>query len=291
MRIERLAALFALILSLAIEAHAANPRLSALQIEIWPEYDQPRALVILKAELAPDAALPADVTLRIPAAAGLPSAVAYADASGKLLNLAYEHTPDGKFVKLRLRPPQRALHVEFYDAIDAAKVQREYRYTWPGDMAVDKVAVLVKEPAAASNLSVQPKLEIPGKSSDGLANHGAMLGALKAGETLPITIRYAKSDSRTTTEILAAAAPAATPAAAAPLAAPAAATPAAPGFAAPSWPLLFIGAGALGLLVTGGAFLWSRRGTAPSAGRHCRKCGKATKAGDRFCAHCGAAQS
>ena len=293
MSLKKMLRLFTpLLFAMALQGQAApNPRLSALQIEIWPEYDQPRALVILKAELAPDAALPADVTLRIPEAAGQPSAVAYTDASGKLLNLAYEHAPDGKFVKLRLRPPQRSLHVEFYDAIDAAKVQREYRYTWPGDMAVEKVAVLVKEPAAASNLSVQPKLDIPGKSPDGLAHHGAVLGALKAGEALPITIRYIKSDSRTSTEILAAAAPAAAPASASPVAASGTAAAAAPGFAMPSWPLLFIGAGVLGLLVTGGAFLWSRRETASPTGRHCRKCGKATRAGDRFCAHCGAAQS
>ena len=42
-----------------------SPRLASLQIEIWPEFDRPAALVILRGELAADVALPATVSLRI----------------------------------------------------------------------------------------------------------------------------------------------------------------------------------------------------------------------------------
>ena len=257
-------------------APATNPRLASLQIEIWPEYDRPQALVILKGELASDAALPATVALRIPASSGGPSAVAYADPSGKLLNLNYERENAGDFVMLRFRTPQRSFHVEFYDPLAPDKRERNYRYGWPGDLAVDQVGVLVKEPAGASNFSVQPALGITTVSPDGLRYRAAQLGALKAGQPLPIEIRYTKTDPRTSVEILGAAAPAAS----------------AQRSARPDGWLLALGAGVLTMWAAAGFVWWRRRKRsalrAAGAG-FCPKCGGTTTPADRFCASCGAA--
>ena len=67
----------ALALAQAGGAPKGNPRLASLNIEIWPEYDRPAALVILRGALAEGVKLPAAVTLRLPAASGGPGAVAY----------------------------------------------------------------------------------------------------------------------------------------------------------------------------------------------------------------------
>ena len=53
-----------------------EPRLSLLDIAVWPEFDRPLVLVIIQAELSADTTLPAPLTLRIPAIAGQPYAVA-----------------------------------------------------------------------------------------------------------------------------------------------------------------------------------------------------------------------
>jgi hypothetical protein len=274
---------FPLLLALTLNAQAAtNPPLAALQIEIWPEYDRPGALVIYKAEFAPNVRLPAEVALRIPASSGGPSAVAYAaDESGKLLNLAYQREDAGNFILVHIKPPQRFVHLEFYDRMATDKPQRAYRHAWPGDMAVERVSVLVKEPAASSNLAVQPKLDLAGQSPDGLNHRAAQLGALKAGEQLPIEIRYTKTDPRPSTEIIGAAgsAPSAQPSA------PAASSEA----AQPILPLALIAGGAVVLAGAIAALLWRRRRVAPSGGHFCPKCGQATQAGNRFCANCGAA--
>lgn len=264
----------ALWLALALLPHAAAAAsLATLQIEIWPEYDRPRALVILKGELAKGMSASADVSLRIPASAGIPSAVAFADASGKLFNLAYTQEAAGSFTRLRFRPPQGNFHLEFYDVLAADSAQREYRYTWLGDLAVERLSLLVKEPAASSNLAVSPPLELAGVSPDGLVHRAADLGARREGQALPIEVRYTKSDPRSSTEIAAA---------------PAAAPPAARAPSQSAWWLALIGAGVVGLLGAIGMFIWRPRRVAASA-PVCRKCDRVTKAGDRFCANCGAA--
>src|SRR3972149_4401182 len=77
-----------------------NPRLASLQIEIWPEFDRPAAaLVILKGEIAANVPLPAAVSLRIAAASGGPTAVAYAARlNSNLLNLKYDRRDATDFI-------------------------------------------------------------------------------------------------------------------------------------------------------------------------------------------------
>ena len=50
--------------------------IQTLQIEVWPEYDRPAALVIYHITLASSVKLPAELSVRIPASTGGPSAVA-----------------------------------------------------------------------------------------------------------------------------------------------------------------------------------------------------------------------
>ena len=64
-------------------------RLAELEVDLWPEYDNPGVLVIYKAKLPADVSLPVNVSLKIPAAAGEPFAVAVRQMDGALLNAAF----------------------------------------------------------------------------------------------------------------------------------------------------------------------------------------------------------
>jgi hypothetical protein len=271
-------------------APKGNPRLASLAIEVWPEYDRPAALVILKGALAEDVKLPAAVTLRLPAASGGAAAVAYSDtADGNLLNLKHEFAQAGEYVALKFDAPTRFFHIEFYEPIATATPARSFRYVWPGDFAVERVTAVVQEPATAIDVAVEPNLDRPSTGQDGLRYRSADLGALAAGKPLPIAVRYTKADARPSAEILnparkAAAVPAQAPPATAMM-------PAAAAGGLPDWAFPLAGFVLLGL-VGGALILWqwrrSARATAPAAGRACAKCGAPLVAGHRFCGSCGA---
>lgn len=266
-------------------AAAGAPRLESLQVEIWPEYDRPAALVILKGELASDVGLPVTLTLRIPASSGGPSAVAFApQKTGPLLNLAHDRSAAADAIALRFTTPERFFHVEFYDPLVTGTPARSYKYVWPGDLAVGALQVVVQEPAAATDIAVQPALADLSTGIDGLRYRSALLGPVPQGQARSIEIRYAKSDPRTSAEILKAGTPASSPGA---------------GTSSEERDAFrrFLVSGAIALLLVGSGlvylFWWRRRerpGPGGNAGaRFCRKCGGPAAAGDRFCSKCGAA--
>ncbi len=290
-------ALALLVLPAVVQAQAGgaakgNPRLADLNIEIWPEYDRPAALVILRGALAESVKLPATVSLRLPKSSGGAAAVAYsATADGNLLNLKYESATAGEFITLKFEMPERFFHVEFYEPIATTAPARNFRYAWPGDLAADRVAVVLQEPAAASDIVVEPKLDATSTGQNGLRYRSAELGALEAGKALPIAVRYTKADARPSAEILK---PKVSDVPGVPAVA-SAANPHGAAVAAASggWPeWVFPLAGLMLLGLGGGALVWRqwRRASQPdaAAGLACAKCGAAQAPGNRFCGKCGA---
>ena len=264
----------------------ANPRLASLGIEIWPEYDRPAALVILRAALAEGVDLPAAVALRLPLASGGPSAVAYSAISeGNLLNLDYERASAGEFVAITFAVPERYFHIEFYEPIATTPSARSYRYTWPGDLAADRVTVVVQEPAEANAISVEPNLGTFTTGQEGLRYRAAELGALEAGKPLPIVVRYTKLDMRPSAELM-------KTKRGGPAAAAASTVPPVSGARLPggvralrvgAW--LALGASAI-------FFWWIWRGRSPARSAPlphgaCTQCGAPRARGNRFCGSCG----
>jgi len=261
---------------------AANPRLATLQLEIWPEYDRPSAaLVILRGEIAAGVPLPAPISVRIPASSGGPAAVAYSTAAGgNLLSLKYERRDANDFITLKFHSPEPFIQIEFYDPLAISGPDRRYAYLWTGDLGAERLSLIVQEPAAASDLSVQPDLEAAGLGPDGLRYRSSELRAFQAGKRLEVKVRYSKTDPRTSLEIVKPEDPQ---------------LPAVPS-AGPSKTELAI------WLVSGVAVLgfgaWAamrwRSGrksvSAPQPGgaEFCRKCGAPSAPGDRFCSKCGA---
>lgn len=269
----------------------AEPRLSRLGIALWPEFDRPLALVIIQGELAPDTALPARLSLHIPAIAGEPHAVASsaglgADPGASLVDREYETTTEGDSLLLTLETPDPIVHLEFYLPLTRDGLQRDFTYVWPGDLAAEEVTLRAQIPVGAEDFRTEPELGPPEVRGDGLRYREMTLGGLEAGQTLSFRIEYSKEDPRLSIEALAAAQPA-DDSGGVPL----------------GWPLL--AAMAVVVLVGSAALAWYRYsqrrpaaarvrrgpwpGRRPTRGAaYCTQCGQALSPEDRFCSRCGA---
>ena len=268
-----------------------QPRLSRLDISIWPEFDAPPAwseldgppaLVIIQAELAVDTALPTRLTFRIPLAAGRPNAVASASSStAELADLeSFQTKPEGDSLLVTVETPDPIVHLEFYLAMAKQDVRRDFSYSWPGGLAADSVTLRAQIPVGAQDLQTEPELGAPEVGQFGLLYRQATLGPLQAAETLSFRIEYDKEDTALSEQTL----PAAQPSNdddGAPL----------------PWPAL--AAIATVVLVGIVAVAWyryygrrlaparARPGAAAGAAGYCTQCGQALSTADRFCSRCG----
>lgn len=270
---------------------------STLEVDLWPEYDAPGVLVIYRATLPMGVSLPADLTLRIPAGAGEPNAVAVREPDGTLRSANYTRQIDGEWALINFTATSPEIQLEYYDhGLVKQGAEKRYIYRWPGDYPVDFLTVQVQQPVGAEGMTLSPAADSSETGQDGLVYHTKRVGALTEGQTFNLQLDYQKEGDALSAESLKV-------------------KPSAPVTDAPTtartlrntlpWILAFLG---VGLLVGGGLWYWQsgkgkespeprrrRRSTGaseppvvePGSDIYCHQCGKRAGPGDRFCRTCG----
>jgi len=290
---------------------------ASLQIQLWPEYDQPKTLVILDGRLDTNVTLPAELTLRIPAAAGQPNAVAVRGLKGDLLSASYTTTLSGGDLAITFKTDSAEVYIEYYDpALTLNGSTRDYTFQWKPDYPVRAATVRVQQPFGASEMNFKPTLKPIGPGNDGLNYYEAPLGSVSAGQAVTLRLGYVKTDPKFSAEAVGTSASAS-------VFAPAEQ----PAPTSPFSTALPIGLAGVLLIVGGGIYYgYTRRAMAstrvkthnrkrkrhegvihpavndplparPRAAsaiaeanapdRYCVQCGRALLAGDQFCRNCG----
>jgi hypothetical protein len=271
---------------------------ASLSVDLWPEFDKPSMLVMYQFTLSPQTKLPAEIRLRIPAAAGVPNAVASCQPDGSCFNTTYEQQPAGDWSVLVFQATLPDLRVEYYDPqLTKDGTKRNFEYNWPGDYAVESFNIRAQQPVDAENMQVKPGTFSMAVGDDGFTYYSLDAGSVPAGQTVEVVISYDK-----TTDELSSSSMRVEPSE--PL------SSATTGRTSLTSALPFVlGALGLALIIGGGVWYWksgrqkpqpsrsrrTRRKASPatSAGVnaegnvYCHQCGKRAAPGDRFCRTCG----
>jgi ribosomal protein L32 len=275
----------------SLAAAQGEAHISALDIKLWPEYDQPGVLVIYDFRLTAQTSLPARVTFLIPADGNV---IAVASLqNGSLANAAYEGpVAAGNWQELTiLVDTNTGYHFEYYAPLIKTDHQRRYSFLWTGEYAVDQLSISVQQPPTATSLTGTPALAAS-VDTDGLTYHSLQTANLKMGEQFELVLEYNKPNDDLT-------APSAVIQPSAPL------SEDTTGRVSLSNYLPYL-AGGLGLVLIvsglGYYYLFARRnsngkvrrrrstsedGQANSKEIYCSQCGERARPGDRFCRTCG----
>ena len=174
-------------------------RLSSVNVEVWPEYDQPSVLVIYRIAISPDSTIPATLNLRVPAQAEV-YAVAVSDPVNGLLNAPYDRTVQGSWATLKITANLRDVQLEYYDTLEKNGTSRHIVYEWAGDYAVDSFTVAFQQPVGATGLVTNPVLPQSGVGQDNFTYFQSAPQSLAAGNSFTLTADYQKStDTLSTT--------------------------------------------------------------------------------------------
>lgn len=258
----------------------------SLNIQLWPDFDQPSVLVLYDFVVAAQTPLPVQVNVRMPAGAQL-FAVARAE-SGGLMNVEHaQPVQEGNYSVVTFVVTDRLTYrVEFYIPYVLQGQKRTFIYTWPGDYAVASFTMVLQEPTSAANIITEPDMTILDPGADGFTYRALATRELKSGETVAVKVSYDNPGS-----LLSVGRPE-----------PSASLESSPPFLS-FLPWVLGGLGLI-LIVGGGIWYWlsgRSSGTGRAHKRHaaqgtdeeiasayCPQCGKRAQPGDRFCRACGA---
>jgi hypothetical protein len=299
---RRLVLLILLVLALAVPGPASaqnDTRLERVVVNVWPEYDAPDVLVFYQLQLAGNTELPAQMSLRIPHAAGGPSAVAYSDVNGQLLNLEFSTRTAGEWDYIDFTTPSLIVQVEYYDpSLNRQGDQRHFEYTWPGDYGVNTLLLSVQSPVNSSNMRFSSEMSAAEPGPEGVTLYTHTIEDVSAGTPLTLSMDYQKPDDAlmTTSQPVQMV------------------EPVSPGTTGRTSMIDFLpwALGGLGVLLIAGGAWWywrssrstpaevrkrhtpnrrpvetSPASTSDGAPVYCHQCGKRAKEGDVFCRTCG----
>jgi len=269
-----------------------------MQISIWPEYDDPRVLVIFRGQFADATGFPRDVSFPIPAGAEV-NAAAYSDADGRLLSQSWkvESKSDGQVLTYNLPTP--SFQVEYYYAGIIGKNARQIEFSTQIPYPVTALAVDIQRPRTATDFQLDPKPDSQSNDAQGFQYGLYSFKDLPANKTLTFKVSYTKTDLNPSVDRSIVQPPADTQPAASPNT-----TTVTPTAAGGIQPLVIVLAtiGLGGLLIVGGVLLIQRRQaqaeeeweaparpirTIRGPANFCTRCGTRLRPGVRFCPECG----
>jgi hypothetical protein len=191
---------FMLILSLCLTA--ASPaqttnqylQINNMEIDIWPDYDQPSTLVIYRISFASLMSFPSRVSFKIPASAGDPYSVAMKDLDGLLYDLEYTVIPDGDWNRIEFVTSTPDVQIEFYDPYSVGtNSAHAYTYHWVSDYPVSNLKIVIQQPRYAQNMVIQPYLGSGVVNiDDNLTYFTALVGSVNLAESINVSFSYNK---------------------------------------------------------------------------------------------------
>lgn len=272
----------------------SNDRLANLQINVWPEYDDARVLVMYDGEVADTTSLPRNISILIPSTASL-TATAYVDANGSFINVpdapTTQDTGDG-FSRVTVKLPAAKFHLEYYYNPLQGSPDKTMEFVYKAAQATGNVQIEIQQPLKADKFATDPATPVHTTDAHNFTFYVFNYASLDAGQEQKVKISYTKTDPNPSVSNIPQPASAPQPAAAASNSSIMSLLP----------PVMI--AVALALAALGGFALWSRgrnslepaparvespkrRTRRGGASGFCVQCGRALTADDNFCPRCG----
>src|SRR5660397_288473 len=170
-----------------------------MKVSVWPEYDDPRVLVIYQGDLDSAVSLPARVEFNFPKGAEIGMACEVNPSGGHACK-PYQLTDHGDYQTLSfLVESQRKVFFEYYyeafPGFPGTDPLREFDFTFRPGFSVDALSLEVQEPMRAREFTLDPEFPSVTSDSQGLNYHVLTDSDVKVGDVQTVSISYSKDDN------------------------------------------------------------------------------------------------
>lgn len=150
--------------------------IAMLRVDVWPEHDDPRVLVIYRGTLSPDTSLPYTLAFSVPAGAVVHAAAYSRD--GQLFTAQYQTVRSGDQAQIAFAIPVPDFQFEYYLDVITPPPQRTFEVNIVFPLPVANLQVSVEQPLRASGFTLAP-------ASGSTAASGAFTYHLYADQAWP----------------------------------------------------------------------------------------------------------
>lgn len=177
-------------------AHAADLSASQMKVSLWPEYDDPRVLVINQADLDPSVQLPAGVSFNIPKGAEIGMACEVDSSDGHACK-TYQLVDNGDYQTLTYEAEaEHKVFLEYYyDAFAAGTPERSFDFSFRPGFPVKSLSLEVQEPLRSTGFALDPVLSQTATDSQGLTYHTQNYTDVSVEQPLDVKVSYTKTDN------------------------------------------------------------------------------------------------
>lgn len=284
-----------LFLGIASPARAEEPpKITVMDVSVWPEYDQPGVLVQYQGNLAAkaDKLNPLELSFFVPKGAGV-GAACVIQSNGNHTSETWKESDVGNdLTQVTFKVTEPQFHVEYYYNPLPSSADKKFSFAYTAALPADQVEVAIQHPLKATDFVLTPEAPNLHKDNEGFTYHAYDFKSVAAGQKLSADVAYTKTDPKPSVSGDK----------------PASSTSAANSASDSSVNLnqIIVITTFVAMAVIIAFFVWERRnrGVQPvyvsermdepgpstgvvSQGGYCTQCGNAVEAGDRFCARCG----
>ncbi len=186
-----LAGVFWMILFILGSVARAEVKIQELNISAWPEYDDPRVLVLYYGTFPYEQELPTTVELLVPMGADLGMACSITDKGEHRMAVSQKKPYDDNFIVVSFSVTEPHFHLEYYiDAIKKDGAKKSFSIPFKTLMPIGMLELEVQEPAGAKNFTFADSSVHTG--SDGLRYYTKVVGPFTPQDEVAIEVSYEK---------------------------------------------------------------------------------------------------
>ncbi len=179
---------------------ASSSAIEVLDIQFWPDFDQPAVLVLLTGTLSN----PGTVTVPFPENGDF-LVLARIDSNNTMVDDIGQPIIENGTATFTLPAPDVQFRLEYYVPYTADGNTRNFSYTWQADIPANEVTMRVQRPAAATSLTTVPEATGQVQSqNDGLLYYELPVQSAAVGQPLSLQVSYTMSSDALTVSTLSA---------------------------------------------------------------------------------------
>ncbi|MBI2858450.1 MAG: zinc ribbon domain-containing protein [Chloroflexi bacterium] len=193
-----LAALFIAVMAVPSIAGAAEQPLTVknMKISLWPEYDDPRILVIVQGEFNNGSSFPKPVKFPIQVGSEINQVCALKQPGDEHLCQLYDTVPEGDALAVSYTLPIPTYFLEYYWDGVKGQPDKSFNYKYVAPYAVDKLELEVQQPLKATDFKLTPAYLSSSTDAQGMKYYRYLFNNVSAGQELVIDGSYAKADNK-----------------------------------------------------------------------------------------------